>query len=806
MSHPFLNIINEKVVIFDGAMGTELIKRGLNPGECPELWNIEKPDIIETIHKSYIEAGAEVIETNTFGANRIKLSHFGLSDKVGEINFKAVQIAKKAAAGKAFVALSVGPTGVLVEPYGPLNVESAIEVFKNQISSALEAKPDIILIETMSQLSEARAAVIAAKELCDLPVIATMTFEESGKTLMGTDPATALFVLSSAGADVVGINCSLGPDKIAFALQEMSKYKCTPILVQPNAGMPVLSEGKTIYPLSPEEFAKSCVKLSSIGLNAIGGCCGTTPEHIKFLKHSFLKIEPLKVIPFLNTVICSDKKTIVLSGKDPVKIIGERINPTGKKALSEELKSGKLSGVIREAVLQKNAGADILDVNLGVPEIDETSLMKKVIPALQEAVNIPLSIDSSNPDTLEAGLRVYTGRALVNSVNGSKESLEKVLPIIKKYGAVVIGLTMDESGIPKTASERLEIAKKIIKAAENYGIPKQNVIIDCLCLTAGTQQEQALETIKAIKLIKEELGCLTTLGISNISYGLPRRNLLNRAFLSMALSAGLDLPIINPLDNDLLEIIKAGDVLTGRDKNASLFISFAKTTKDRDGEKQFLKENMILQNSPQKKLYEAILNGNNEEVEKPIEELLLSYNEPYNIINQIIIPALKEVGEKYEKGDYFIPELLLSAEAAKKAFEIIKRKIPSGEEEKKGRIILATVKGDIHDLGKNIVKAIMENYGFDVIDLGVDVDAEIILNEARKYKDLKLIGLSALMTTSVPSMETTIKLLKNKIPNCKVIVGGAILNKDIAEKIGADFYAKDALEGVRIAEKVYEKN
>lgn len=802
MAHLFLELLKERIIVFDGAMGTELIKKGLKPGECPELWNINHPEAIEGIHKNYIEAGAEVIETNTFGANRIKLSHFCLSNKVAEINFNAVKISKRASEGKALVALSIGPTGILMEPYGPLTFEEAFDVFKQQISAALEAQPDIILIETMSQLAEARAAVLAAKELCNLPIIATMTFEENGKTLMGTDPTTALFVLSSVGADVVGVNCSLGPDKMASILYEMSKYECVPILVQPNAGIPKLINGETFYPLSPREFAQNCTMLIDAGINAIGGCCGTTPEHIKSLKVQVQGRKPLEIKPFQKTTICSDRLTVFVSSKDPVKVIGERINPTGKKVLSEELKSGILNGVINEAISQKAAGADILDVNLGVPGIDEASLMKKAVLHLSQTVDLPLCIDSSNPEVIEEGLKVYPGKALLNSVNGSKESLEKILPIVKKYGAAVIGLTLDERGLPKNAEERLEIARKIVDAAVSHGISKKDVIIDCLCLTAGTEQEQALETINAIKKVKEELGCLTTLGVSNISYGLPGRNTINSVFLAMALGAGLDLPIVNPLNEKIWEIIRAADVLTGRDKKANFYISFAKKENKESKKIPSLTFNI---ETADKSLYNSIVSGNDAKIEEYIRDLFLSGMDPFKIIDHIIIPALNEVGKKYEKGEYFIPELLQSAEAAKKAFELIKSHFLSEVKIAKGKIILATVKGDIHDLGKNIVKAIMENYGFDVIDLGIDVDPQVILKEIEKHPDLKLVGLSALMTTSIPSMQNTIKLIKYKFPSCKVVVGGAVLNKELAKNIGADFYAKDAIEGIKIAEEVYSR-
>ncbi|HHW04144.1 MAG TPA: dihydropteroate synthase [Thermoanaerobacterales bacterium] len=820
-------ILKERILIFDGAMGTELMRRGLLPGECPEGWNISHPERVEEIHKAYIRAGADVVETNTFGANRIKLQNFGLSDRAGEMNFRAVEIARKASGGRALVALSVGPTGMLMEPYGNLSFEEACHVFREQMESALEAGPDLIVIETMSQLQEARAALIAAKELASIPVAVTMTFEESGKTLMGTDPITALVVLSSLGADMVGLNCSLGPDKMAEALTEMAGFN-VPLIVQPNAGIPELIDGRAVYRLTPQDFAEHCKKLAKIGVNAIGGCCGTTPEHIRLLKEvlSGMKPKALTGRPGLELsdnadgssnsispmlILCSDKKTFFVSPKEPVKIIGDRINPTGKKVMIEELKQGSLSSVIEKALNQKKAGAHILDVNIGAAGIDERTLMRQVVLRLQTVVDLPLCLDSSGADVLEEGLKVYAGRALVNSVNGSEKRMERLLPLVKKYGAAVVALAMDERGIPQKAEERVKIARRIVERAEEYGIRRQDVVVDCLVLTAGAQQEYVMEAIRALRMVKEELGCLTTLGITNVSYGLPGRSSLNGAYLSMALGAGLDLPIVNPLDPEVWEVIRAANVLTGRDKNAADFIAYwgekdgepskKQKTEPAAGEKENGAETAA---DMGRRLYDCILEGRRNVAGDILKDLLGAGKGPLEIVDEIIVPALKEVGVKYELGEFFLPQLIQSAEAAQEIFKLLKERFPADQKKSRGKVVLATVKGDIHDIGKNIVKVIMENYGFEVIDLGKDVASEKITEELMKHPGIRLVGLSALMTTSIPAMERTILDIKNLDPDCRVVVGGAVMTRPLAEKIGADFYAKDALEGVKVAERVYD--
>jgi 5-methyltetrahydrofolate--homocysteine methyltransferase len=791
-----LNITTLKTpIIFDGAMGTMLLSAGLSTGECPELWNITHGDIIKGIHRAYIEAGANVIGTNTFGANRIKLSHFGLEDKVSEINRLGVINAKKASGSKALTALSIGPTGQLLEPWGSLGFDDAVAIFKEQISGGLAGKPDMIIIETMTQLAEARAALLAAESLTRIPVITTMTFERNSRTTLGTDPAAAALVLRSMGADVVGVNCIGDLSQAAELIRRMAKAAGTPCIVQPNAGIPELVDGQAVYRITPEEFARGCMEIIKAGAGIVGGCCGTTPSHIRELSKAVQFASPARIAPGGFTAVTTNFDLIPLDPKGPVVVIGERINPTGKRALREQLKSGDFSGVVKEAKAQAEGGARILDVNMGIPGEDEPLLMRKAVMEIQKNVETGLCIDSSNITAMEEGLKAFHGRAVMNSVNGKAESLKTLLPLAKKYGALVIGLAMDERGIETTAEERFKIAEKIVRAAGEFGIPPADVIIDGLTLTAGAQQKYVMETIKTLRLVKERLGCLTTLGVSNVSYGVPQRPIVNRAFLAMALAAGLDLPIIDPDQAGLMETIAASELLTGRDDGGRKFI---------DTYKNATVETPILV-KPQKQagsLFDDILIGDVSTARKAAEVLLNQGTEPLDIINEYITPALKEVGKRYDAGQYFLPQLLLSAEAAQAAFSIIKYRLADSDIHVKGRVLLATVHGDIHDIGKNIVRVILENHGFSVTDLGKDVPPEAIIQALTP--DIKLVGLSALMTTTVPAMEKTIKLLRDAGFSGKIMVGGAVLSPGLARRIGADFYARDAMEGVRIAQSVYE--
>ncbi len=780
------------ILIFDGAMGTMLQKIGLKTGELPEISNIREGEKIIQIHRSYVEAGAQVITSNTFGANEIKLKNTEFT--VEEVIHKAISNAREAIMDEeTLIALDIGPIGELLEPMGTLSFERAYEIFKRQVIQGVKSGVDLILIETMTDLYEAKAAVLAAKENSNLPVFCTMSFEKNGRTFTGCSPSAMVMVLQGLGVDALGINCSLGPRDIEPILDEILSFSKIPVMVQANAGLPRVVEGKTIFDVSSKEFAIYGRRFIKKGVSIIGGCCGTTDDYIRDLsgavkdvKQTLLECSPL-------SAVCTPSETVFING---VKVIGERINPTGKKLFKEALRKGDIDYILREAIAQVEAGADILDVNVGLPDINEEEIIVKIIKELQSILNTPLQIDSTNAAVIEKGLRVYNGKAIVNSVNGEEKVLDSILPIVKKYGAAVVGLTLDEKGIPNTAEERFKIAERIIKKAQSYGIDKEDVYIDCLTLTAAAQQKEVNETLKALTMVKKILGVKTLLGVSNVSFGLPNRELINRTFLANSLYAGLDLPIINPLDKSMMDTIKAFQVLSNEDIGATEYVKNYNSG-DKEISKSATSKEVVASN-----LYEVIIKGTKEQA-KTITNMLLSSNEPLEVINESIIPALDFVGDKYEKGEIFLPQLIQSAEIVKASFEIIKESLKGDENTNilKDKVILATVKGDIHDIGKNIVKVLLENYGYEVIDLGKDVSKEEIIEMALKHK-VRLIGLSALMTTTVKNMEETILDLKKSCSNSVVMVGGAVLNREYAINIGADFYAKDAKESVKIAKEV----
>lgn len=785
-------VLSRQFIFFDGAMGTMLQNRGLKVGEVPEIYNILHPEIIREIHEKYIKAGADIITTNTFGANELKLKDTDYS--VEEIITKAVEIAKEAkkANNGKYIALDIGPIGQMLEPIGVLKFEKAYEIFKRQIEAGVKAGCDLILIETISDLYEAKAAVLAAKENSTLPVFCTMTFGEDGRTFTGTDPITMVTLLEGLGVDALGVNCSLGPKELMPIVENILEYSSIPVIVQANAGLPRVENGKTIYDITPEDFVEHVKLMVEKGVCILGGCCGTTDKYIKMVVDSLKDIKPFKANNKKLTAICSSSKTVIL-GKE-VKIIGERINPTGKKKFKDALKSNNIDYILTEAISQEESGADILDVNVGLPEIDEKEMMIRVIKEIQSILNLPLQIDSADAKVIEAAVRVYNGKPIINSVNGKQQVMKEIFPIAKRYGACIVGLTLDENGIPSKAEERVKIAERIISTAKEYGIDKKDILIDCLVLTASAQQKEVMETVKAVRMVKEELGVSTVLGVSNVSFGLPKREILNQTFLSMTLAAGLDAPILNPGNKEVMDVIKAFKVLANIDKEAKEYVDAYSNIEEKESPKL----------NSHRDLKEIIIKGLKEDALQSTRTLLDSKNS-LTIVDEYLIPALDVVGKKYERGEIFLPQLIQSAETVKNAFAVIKENISlEGKEQvSKGKIILATVKGDIHDIGKNIVKIILENYGFDIIDLGKDVPIENIV-ETAKNENIKLVGLSALMTTTVKSMEDTIKSLRENNVHCKVFVGGAVLNKDYADMIKADYYAKDAQEAVKIAQDLFK--
>lgn len=780
--------LGKEILFFDGAMGTMLQKKGLKLGKMPEDLNIDNPEIIEEIHKLYVESGADIITTNTFGANRLKLAHSSYSQE--EI-IKAAVLAAKKANPNGYVALDVGPLGQLLSPLGVLSFEEAYDIFKEQIILGEKYGADAVIIETMVDIYEAKAAVLAAKENSSLPVICTVTFQEDKRMLTGTSILGAVTILESLGVDALGVNCSLGPKELIPIVDELLQYSKTPVIVQPNAGLPKMIDGNTVFDLSVNDYSLIMNDFARKGVTILGGCCGTDEKFIKSIHDTLENFTPVlrKIKP--RSIIATATKCVDLD--DGIKIIGERINPTGKKRLKEALINNDLDYILREAVSQKENGADILDVNVGLPEIDEALVITNVVKEIQTIVDLPLQIDSSDAGAIEAALRVYNGKAVINSVNGKPEIMDSIFKIAKKYGACVVGLTLDENGIPSLAEERFKIAEKIVNTAEKYGIPKENLLIDCLVLTASAQQKEVAETLKAISMVREKLGVRTVLGVSNVSFGLPNRALLNRTFLTMALHSGLTTPILNPQSVEMIHIIKAFNVLTNQDKDSTSYINFFNDIKP---EKENIKSSDL-------ELPDIIRLGLKEEGKGKIYSLLEKHP-PMYIIDNYLIPVLDTIGIKFEKGKIFLPQLIQTAETVKYFFEILKAEMLKEKKAfvSKGDIILATVKGDIHDIGKNIVKIVLENYGYNIIDLGKDVPVEKVVDTA-KQKNVRLIGLSALMTTTVKSMEETIKALRENNIDCKVFVGGAVLNKEYADMIGADFYAEDAQESVRIADNFF---
>ena len=804
-----LERLGKELLFFDGGMGTLLQAKGLLPGELPETWNLTHPDAVREIHRSYFEAGSDIVLTNTFGANALKFHDDSCSLK--EIVFSAVTHVKEAAKQgvkderEVYTALDIGPTGKLLKPMGDLEFETAYEAFKEVMIYGEEAGADLIHIETMSDTYELKAAVLAAKENTHLPVLVTTIFDERGKLLTGADVLSVVSLLEGLRVDALGINCGMGPDQMMPILQEILKYTSVPVIVKPNAGLPKQRNGETYYDVEPVQFAKTMKEITQTGACVIGGCCGTTPAHIQAMIDVCrgLPVKALEKKPY--TVISSYGQAVMLGTGS--RIIGERINPTGKKKFKQALKDHDLDYILKEGIMQQDKGAHILDVNVGLPDIDEVSMMKEVITELQSVTSLPLQIDTVNIQAMEQAMRIYNGKPMVNSVSGKQESMDAVFPLIQKYGGVVIGLTLDEEGIPSTADGRVAIAKKIIREAEKYGIEKKDLVIDVLAMTVSSEPEGARTTLEALHRVRYELGVNTVLGVSNISFGLPGRPIINANFYTMAMLQGLSAGIINPASEDMMRSYYAYHALMNLDPNCENYIArygnanvqFASAPGSAGGQGGQMADGSTMT------LKSAIEKGLKEESHQ-ITMGLMQEHKPLDVINEHLIPALDTVGKGFETGTVFLPQLLMSAEAAKAAFAVLKEGLDKSEagQEQKEKIVLATVKGDIHDIGKNIVKVLLENYSFDVVDLGKDVPPEKIVDTVIG-QEIRLVGLSALMTTTVVSMEETIRQLKEKAPWCKVMVGGAVLNQEYADMIGADFYGKDAMQSVYYAQQLLQK-
>lgn len=829
-----MNVLEElktKILLFDGGTGSLLQEAGLRPGELPETWNIRYPDIMVKLHRDYLEAGCDIIKTNTFGANRFKYnssSEYGLKEIVTAAMENARQAVREA--GRGYIALDLGPTGKLLKPMGQLGFEEAVSVYREVVEIGAEQGADLILIETMSDTYELKAAVLAARENSTLPVFATVIFDEKGKMLTGGTPKAVIGLLEGLRVDAIGMNCGLGPVQMKPLAAEFLKYASVPVIVNPNAGLPRSEDGRTVYDIGPDEFETAMKEILDLGINVAGGCCGTTPEHIKRLDR--LRRGRKQRLPVEKQfTVATSYASAVEFGADPV-IIGERINPTGKAKYKQALMEKNMEFILEEAISQQESGAHVLDINVGLPDIDEPEIMALAVRELQGITELPLQIDTANTEAMARAMRIYNGKIMVNSVNGKQEMMDVVFPLVKRYGGVVVALTLDEQGIPGTTEGRIEIAKKIYREAEKYGIGKKDILIDALCMTVSSDPLGAVTTLETVRRIRDELGGKTILGVSNISFGLPVRENINANFFTMALYSGLNAAIINPGSGAMMCAYHSFRALAALDANCAGYIDAYKDAGQPSAAGSGLSFGDTCSKSPEvseatvtyetskisktsntpdgvpdgegggARLFLSVLKGLKEQAARAAGELL-GEKEPLDVIDTCMIPALDRVGKGYEEGTVFLPQLLMSAEAAKAAFDVIREKLnESGRTgEKKGKIILATVKGDIHDIGKNIVKVLLENYGYEVIDLGKDVPPERIVREAEEGH-VPLVGLSALMTTTVPAMQRTIAELKEKAPWVKVMVGGAVLTQEYAEMIGADAYCSDAMASVSYARKM----
>ncbi len=801
----FRQLTNNNIILLDGATGTNLQKKGMPTGVCPEKWILENKEVLMELQSEYVEAGTNIIYAPTFSGNRIKLKEYGLEDKIELINKELVKISKKAANNKAYVAGNLTMTGEQLAPLGNLTFEELIDIYKEQIDYITQEGVDLFVVETMMSLQETRAAVLAIKEKTDLPIMATMTFNEDGRTLYGTDAKTAIVVLQSLGADAVGINCSTGPDKMLTLVKEMKKYAKVPIIVKPNAGLPKLENGQTTYDMDTKTFCDEVEKLIKEGASIIGGCCGTTPEFIKAIKQTIKEknINKKENKTTIKSAISTDKKTVDIDLNGRFMIIGERINPTGKKALQAELLEGKLDIISKMAIEQSNCGADILDINVGMNGIDEKETMIKVIEKVTKESDTPIAIDSSNIKVIEAALRLYPGRALVNSISLEEEKFNKLLPIAKHYGAMFILLPLSDKGLPENLQEKKDIINTILKKAYELGFKKEDIIVDGLVTTVGANKQAALETLETIKYCKEELKICTSIGLSNISFGLPQRQYINSTFLSFAIKDGLTMAIANPSQDLLVNTALASDLLLAKEGSDLRYINEVKNIEFNTKQETLQKKSSQLEQKP--KIYEEVLKGNTDTIIQSVKETLSVGEKPEDIINNMLIPAIDQVGKLFDESRYFLPQLISSANAMEKAIEYLEPMIEKKSDKKEAiTIVIATVKGDIHDIGKNLVSLMLRNYGYNVIDLGKDVSAEQIISTAIEH-NAQIIGLSALMTTTMQEMKTVISLAKEKNVKASIIIGGAVITESYAEEIGAD-YSKDAAGAVNLVKKLLSKN
>lgn len=795
-----IDLINDRLFYLDGGMGTLLQAAGLEAGESPERWNLSHPDVVTEIHRAYFNAGSHFINTNTFGANVLHFSEEELQTII-EAAVKNAKTARDTSDGtqEKYIALDIGPTGRLLKPYGDLDFEDAVEIFAKTVRIGVSCGVDLVMIETMNDSYETKAALLAAKENCDLPVFVSNAYGEDGKLMTGADPEAMVALLEGMHADAIGVNCSFGPKQLMPVVERLLRVASVPVFVKPNAGLPQSRDGKTVYDVLPQEFSDDVATMIEMGARGVGGCCGTTPEYIRAVTERTKGMTALPITSKKRTVVSSYTHAVDFSNQ-PI-LIGERINPTGKKRFKQALVENDMDYILQEGIRQEECGVHILDVNVGLPEINEKEMLCRATQELQAVINLPLQLDTADFSAMEAAMRRYNGKALINSVNGKEESMRAIFPLVQKYGGVVIALTLDESGIPATAQGRFEIAERILNIAAEYGIAKEDMVFDTLAMTVSADQNSAMVTLESLRLIREKLGCYTSLGVSNVSFGLPSREAVNSVFFALALENGLSAAIMNPYSLEMRKVYYAYRCLHGLDENCADYIAFSATCPQMQSVSSAPTTTATPDTDAASALQKAILNGRTASAGALTETLLANHIEPMEIVQNEIIPALDRVGKGFEEKTVYLPQLLMSAEAAKLAFEKIKAGMQASQTESGNKltIILATVKGDIHDIGKNIVRLLLENYGFCVIDLGKDVPPETIL-EAVLKNDAPLVGLSALMTTTVPSMEETIKLLRAKAPACRVMVGGAVMNEDYAARIGADRYCKDAMEAVRYAE------